>query len=82
MTLDKNLLFNLVLAFLIYLTVPCFSALGETRIDVYISMFILEYFICLALFRPRRRVRDVLAYVLFIVFSVIVAIKVIEILFG
>ena len=82
MTLDKNLLFNLVLAFLIYLTVSCFSALGETRIDVYVSMFVLEYFVCLALFRPRRRVRDVLAYVLFIVFSVIVAIKVIEILFG
>lgn len=62
------------------MTVPSLAALGENRLDVYVSLFILEYFVCSALFRPRRRTRDLLAAGLFAVFSVIVALRILEVL--
>ena len=59
--MNKNLLFNLVLGGMIALTVPILGALGETRLDAYVSMFTLEYFIATAILRPRRRIKDILA---------------------
>lgn len=74
-------MFNLVLAVMMAVTVPSLAALHEYRLDVYVSLYTLEYFVCLALFRPRRRVRvDPLAAALLLVFSVIVGFRVLEVL--
>lgn len=80
LTLDKNILFNIMLAVLILMTVPSMAALGTNSLDVYVSMFTLEYFVCMAVFRPRRRTLDFVAIALFTAFSVIVGLKVWEIL--
>ena len=80
MSLDRNHLFNLVLALLVALTVPSLAALKEGRLDVYVSMFTLEYFVCLAVLRPRRRFFDVLAVALFLAFAYAVALRVLEVL--
>ena len=79
--MNKNQIFNIALAAMFTVTVSAFSALNESRIDTYVSMFTLEYFVCLALFRPRRMWVDVLAYGLFAGFSAIVALRVLEVLF-
>lgn len=63
------------------LTVVWLAALGEARLEVYVSLFTVEYFACSALFRPRRRYFDFVGGVLFINFCIIVALKVWEILF-
>ena len=78
--MNKNLLFNLVLGGMIALTVPILGALGEMRLDAYVSMFTLEYFIAMAILRPRRRIKDILALILLIIFSLIVGFRVAEIL--
>ena len=78
--MNKNLLFNIVLGGMITLTVPILGALGETRLDAYVSMFTLEYFIATAILRPRRRIKDVLALILLIIFFFIVGVRVAEIL--
>jgi len=78
--MNKNLLFNMVLGGMITLTVPILGALGETRLDAYVSMFILEYFIATAILRPRRRIKDILALILLIIFFFIVGVRVAEIL--
>ena len=78
--MNKNLLFNLVLGGMIALTVPILGAVGETRLDAYVSMFTLEYFIATAILRPRRRIKDILALILLIIFSLIVGFRVAEIL--
>ena len=78
--MNKNLLFNLVLGGMIALTVPILGALREMRLDAYVSMFTLEYFIATAILRPRRRIKDILALILLIVFSLIVGFRVAEIL--
>ncbi len=63
-------------------TVVSLAALGEAKLEVYMSLFAVEYFACYALFRPRRRVStDVIGATLFLVFCYIVALKVWEILF-
>ena len=67
-------------------TIVIFSSLGERRLDVYLSLFILEYFITLSLHSPlKRRVRlyfNIISIALFLIFSLIVAARVIEILYG
>jgi len=77
---NKNLLFNLILGAMITLTVPILGALGEMRLDAYISMFALEYFVAMAVLRPRRRTIDLLAIILLSIFFIIVGVRVIEIL--
>jgi len=57
------------------------SALGEARLEVYVSLITVAYFACSALFRPRRRIPDLVGASLVIVFFYIVALKVWEILF-
>jgi hypothetical protein len=78
--MDKNILFNIVLGSMIVSTVAVFSGLGERRLDLYVSMYTLEYFVAKAILRPRRRFFDVLGLVLFITFSAIVSLKIWEIL--
>jgi hypothetical protein len=73
-------LFNIVLATLYAITIPSLAALGERSLDVYVSMFTLEYFICLAILRPRRLVKDFIAVALFIAFAVAVAYRIMEVL--
>ncbi|MEM3070948.1 MAG: hypothetical protein QW638_08660 [Candidatus Bathyarchaeia archaeon] len=80
MTLDRNILFNIILGAMIIITAPALAALGEARLDAYISLYTLEYFAALAILRPRRRFRDFIAIALFIAFSIIVALRVLEIL--
>jgi len=57
------------------------AALGENRLDVYISIITLIYFTNTAIFRPKRRMRDFLAVALLIIFSYFVAMRILEILF-
>lgn len=79
--MDRSLTFNIVLAILTSITVPILSALHEYRFDVYISMYTLEYYVCLAIFRPRRILRfDPIAIILLVSFSIIVVLRVMEVL--
>lgn len=78
--MNKNVLFNLILAIMIITTVVALGAIGETRLDVYISLFTLEYFIGLAVLRPRRITLDFLAIALLIIFIIIVGIRIIEVI--
>lgn len=80
--LPKNAAFNVLLGLMMFATVPALAALGETRLDLYVSLFTLEYFVALALLRPRRRFRDPIAPTLLAAFIVIVALRVMEILAG
>jgi len=77
---ERDHLANTVLAFMVFLTFWALCSLGEGRIDAYISMYTLEYFVVKALFRPRRVKRDYLALILFAVFVVIVARRILEVL--
>jgi hypothetical protein len=78
--MDKNILFNIVLGSMIVPTVAILSALGEARLDVYVSMYTLEYFVAKAVLRPRRRFVDALGLLLLTAFSITVGIRVWEIL--
>ena len=80
MTLDRNLLFNVLLALFMLITVPTLAALNERRLDVYLSIYTLEYFILLAILKPRRKYKDFIAAALFLVFIIIVALRILEIL--
>jgi hypothetical protein len=78
--MDKNILFNIVVGSMIVSTVAILSALGEARLDVYVSMYTLEYFVAKAVLRPRRRFVDALGLLLLTAFSIIVGVRVWEIL--
>lgn len=77
--MDKNILFNIVLGFMIVSTAVILSGLGEMRLDVYISMYTLEYFVAKAVLRPRRRFLDILGLALLLIFSIIVCFRIWEI---
>ncbi|RLE03180.1 MAG: hypothetical protein DRI99_05200 [Candidatus Aminicenantes bacterium] len=79
----KETLFLITYALLMMITVPSLAALNENRLDVYISLFILEYFVANSIFRPRYRTKhDFLALILFTIFLYIVANRILEILLG
>ncbi|MBE9391140.1 hypothetical protein IOK49_03480 [Fervidicoccus fontis] len=69
-----------MLSLFITLTVFSFSYLGETRIDAYISMFVLEYAVLKAVVRPRRKGRDWLFIILIAVFAIFVSIRIYEVI--
>jgi ABC-type uncharacterized transport system permease subunit len=56
------------------------AALGEARLDAYVSAFAIAYFALSAILRPRRRTRDFLAAALLMAFSYSVALRVLEVL--
>ena len=83
--MEKHFLVLLILSIIIGLTIAAFAALGENRLDVYISVFTIEYLALVEILRPRRKFAnfaglDFLGFGLFIIFSLIVTRKVIEIL--
>ena len=78
--MHKNYLSSLIFSFLTLLTVPILWSLGENRLDVYISMYTLEYFVIKAILNPRRITRDYLAIALFTIFTIIVSNRVLEVL--
>jgi len=78
--LHKNLLFNILLLLLVCLTVTVLTALNETRLDLYLSLYTLEYFVLTAVLRPRRRFTDFLGLALLTLFFVIVGFRIAEVL--
>lgn len=78
--LDKQKQYVVVLGGLLMATIVSLSALGEARLDVYVSLFTVCYFAASALYQPRRRFFDLVGGALFLVFCVIVLQKVLEIL--
>lgn len=78
--MEKANLYLFTLSFLIFASVVAISALGENSLDVYISLFVISYFVTSAVFSPRRITFDFLGLALFVVFAVIVALRVIAIL--
>jgi len=68
------------------LTTVALSAYLENRLDLYVSLYIVEYFILTLLHSPfnpqAQKMIDVISYVLFAVFIFIVALKVLEIILG
>lgn len=81
---SERYLISLTLAYM--LTTVIFSALGESHLDLYTSLYILEYFILTLLhspFNPKaQKIIDITGYALFAVFMIIVTMKVLEILYG
>jgi TRAP-type mannitol/chloroaromatic compound transport system permease small subunit len=82
--ISERYIISLTLAYM--LTTAAFSLYGQSSLDLYVSVYILEYFILTLLhspFNPRaQKVIDITGYVLFVIFMVIVVLKVLEILFG
>lgn len=68
------------------LTTVALSTYGPSGLDLYASLYILEYFVLTLLhspFNPRgQKIIDITGYVLFAIFMVIVALKVLGILIG
>lgn len=68
------------------LTTATLSTYGPSGLDLYVSLYILEYFILTLLhspFNPRaQKTIDITGYVLFVTFMIIVALKVLEIFIG
>ena len=62
-------------------TVSALSALGEIRLDVYVSLFTVCYFASTALYQPRKRGYDLVGATLFLAFAYIVALKIMAIIF-
>ena len=79
--MDKQKQYSLGLGGLLLGTVVWLSALGEGRLEVYVSLFAVCYLATSALFKPRRRWLDVVGGALYLSFCVIAALKVVEILF-
>jgi len=77
---DKHKTYILTLTVSLLSTVSLLAALDEMRLDVYLSLFTVCYFISSAVFRPRRRFWDIVGGILFFVFCVIVGFRIVEIL--
>jgi len=73
-------MFIVLSAALMLMTVPVLAALGEERMAVFISIFTLEYFVLSGIISPKRRYPDFMGFALFLIFSYIVALKVMEVL--
>ena len=80
--MDKHKHYIVTLASLLFSTVTALAALREPRLELYVSLFTVGYFVVSAVFRPRRRWVDMVGIILFIAFSLIVAFRVVVILRG
>ena len=78
--MDKQKKYVTTMALLLLSTVVSLAALLEQRIEVYVSLFTVSYFASTALYQPRKRGFDYVGGVLFMVFCVIVGIKIFEII--
>jgi len=82
--IHERYLFSLTITYSLTTTVLAFYA--QSAIDLYLSVFIVEYFILTLLNSPLKpktqRVTNPIGYVLFALFIVIVAFKVLQILGG
>ena len=78
--MDKQKQYLIILCILLMSTVVSLAALGEPRLDVYISLFTVCYFAATALFQPRKRYFDFVGGSLFVIFCFIVIQKVLEII--
>lgn len=78
--LEKDRLFNVLLATFYAITIPALAALGERRFDAYFSVMTLEYAVLYAVLRPRRRGREFILPILVAVFSIFVARRILEVL--
>jgi len=83
--MDRHILFILLLSAFFLFTVAIFVGAGEKRLDVYISVFTIEYLALVEILRPRRKLLtplrlDPVGFGLFIIFCFIVTRKVVEIL--
>ncbi len=79
--MDKHKIYIFTLTLTVLSIVVLLAALKETKLDVYLSIYTVCYFFTSALFRPRRRIGDIVGGGLFAVFCVIVGFRVVEILF-
>ena len=78
--LDKHKQYVVSLGSALMVVVVWLSLFPGTQLEVYVSLFAVCYFAVSALFRPRRRIFDVVGGGLFLSFCYIVAVKVIGIL--
>ncbi len=82
--ISDRYVFSLALVYMF--TTVSLSFYGGSGLDLYVSLYIVEFFILTLLhspFNPRaQKMVNVLSYALFAVFIVIVALKVLEILVG
>lgn len=74
--MDRQNLYLITLTLLNTIAVASLTALGEYRLDVYVSIYTLIYFTLTAIFRPRKRVWDFLSVILLIVFTYIVVMRI------
>jgi len=76
----------LILTFLYALTVVSLSAYGENRLDLYISLYTLEYFVVVLLHSPlnpkTQKVINLIGYGLFVIFMIIVIRRIMGIIVG
>ena len=85
--MDRHILFVLLLAVFFLFTVVILAAMGQTRLDVCMAVFTIEYLALVEILRPRRRFMtalglDPVGLGLVIIFGLIVTRKVVEILVG
>ena len=78
--MDRSYVANTILALLITLTVWGLWSIGETRIDAYLTFFVLEYTIVKTILRPRRAGLDWLFVLLLMIFFTCVGFRVYEVL--
>lgn len=79
--MDKHKIYILTLTVTLLSTVILLAALKEPNLEVYLSLNIICYFVISTLFRPRRRIGDIVGGILFAVFCVIVGFRAVEVLF-
>jgi hypothetical protein len=78
--MERQNLFLLVLGSLSMASVISMALVGLNTLDVFVSGLVIVYFVCVTIFRPRRRVPDFIGLALFVAFAYVVALRVLQIL--
>lgn len=78
--MNRRYLFLALYSLAAFIIASSLIFLGERRLDVYLSLYILNYFIMVSIFDPKIKYRSFLNIVLFIIFILIVVFRVAEIL--